>query len=387
MQAWVATEGNLVYTTGDFTQVGDETITSISITDGWGDIKQRASLTAMLPVGPRDETTFLISLDDDHVFGPYVVTSYDRRGEPGLGSDGVMYQSVTFNGSVWPHIDWLVLDSAAEVRYYNQISSGVLAIGAVEPFRTWISGLTGDPTISPAAAAAAFRDRVMSELLDSGTLDEMNTVLRQWHLLIRPTTSVGLLPELVVLPRYPLNIRRYRSDELYAPRRLPSPLPDTLTALQRGNARTTLVDLGVVHGDYPVSVPDFTNAPGTYSTRQIKSAVLNFTNQGLNQLGTDVTLAIRGDLLPPVYLPQLQTGDLFTIREGQTRQELEWSSQTVSVFREGFEFINPRNQFVLDGETYAVSQVVHTFDGEQGFHQQITGTLVQDPVKRLPAQA
>ena len=231
--------------------------------------------------------------------------------------------------------------------------------------------------------ARTFRDRVVAELFDAGSLDEMNTVLAKWNLLLRPTTSVNLRPELVVLPRYPLEARGYQSDELYPPMRLPSPLPGILSTLQRGAPRTTLQELGVYQGDPVVSVPDVANRPGRYASRLIKSTLLNFSDPAANQADTDVTIGSRGSAIPPLYLPELQDGALFDIAEGKARQELEWSAQTVSLRRRSKEYIAPRHQFRLDGETYAVSEVTHEFDANVGYTQEIVGVLVQDAAKRF----
>ena len=51
----------------------------------------------------------------------------------------------------------------------------------------------------------------------------------------------------------------------------------------------------------------------------------------------------------------------------------------------GNAYIAPRHQFALDGDVYAVSEVAHSFDGDEGFLQDITGVLVQDAAKRLAA--
>ena len=115
-----------------------------------------------------------------------------------------------------------MLDSAAEGVFYNQVDRGVLRLGAVDPYATWIRGLIPETE----NATRAFRDRVMNELLDTGTLDEMNTVLRRWGLLLRPTVGIDLTPNLTVLPAYPILSSAWRSDGPYPPLRLPGAAAD-----------------------------------------------------------------------------------------------------------------------------------------------------------------
>lgn len=124
-----------------------------------------------------------------------------------------------------------------------------------------------------------------------------------------------------------------------------------------------------------VAYPDPLNRIRDYRTRRIE-----ISTRRVLSVQPDVIHIAQGTSIPPLYLDQ-NDGELFAHMEmDMARWNLQHTAATLECTRhplDGDSYIAPRYRIQLQGLSWTVRQVNHTFNPGVGYTQQLSCTLVQ----------
>ena len=249
----------------------------------------------------------------------------------------------------------------------------------IEPMRTW-SDRFGRAVLGGNASSRARRTtgarqiaaRIKSGVLDATSLADINTTMRYYGLVLAPRISAAFGTFVEVLPIHPTNatLRKYNRDiEGLA---IENDTPYIRPAVRED---TTFTNEEIDVTSITVAYPDPLNRIRDYRTRRIE-----ISTRRVLSVQPDVIHIAQGTSIPPLYLDQ-NDGELFAHMEmDMARWNLQHTAATLECTRhplDGDSYIAPRYRIQLQGLSWTVRQVNHTFNPGVGYTQQLSCTLVQ----------
>lgn len=375
--------------------------------------KPTCEITVAADIAPADWPREIIivatesTVGERPMYGPYDLVT------PGYQSPAGM----TFNGELGHHFSLLFGGLEGDESAVNSIIAQVGGLGQYQPYLGWQTAPGND--VLDAQLGPRYISDLFARLYSAQSLDDVQAALTTWGLTPYTLTEWRARGQYVqnvaVWPRHPISIQEPNTLEIqYAikprvgmVRAWDAGAPFLFAEVNRGLPNEVPAPSGLWRERATVSVQDYltmpvaiTGGPPNWKTRRMivgRKGVLDGVGYKWFRTGDDT-------VWPPHWLPgDAPSGQTAKVAEEMLRWDWQNGAAALEAVRlpdltEAYDTLAmaphqivtiPAAELPDDwpaaANRFTVRQVRHTWTGQTGYEQHITGSLYQGPFERLKA--